>query len=346
MMEKYSICAEDPILVTGASGFIGQRVVAALLRHGMRNLRCFVRPSSNLEGLMRQAAAAAVHISIVEGNLLSRSDCRRACENAVLIYHLAAARGEDSFAEAFRNSVVTTRNLLDAALQSGALKRVVNVSSFAVYSNRTGRVLDESSPVEEKPEARWSPYCFAKVKQDELVSEYGRRHSLPYVTVRPGVVYGPGNEAIHSRVGIGSFGIFLHLGGSNRLPLTYVDNCADAIVLAGVTPGLEREVINILDDDLPSSRSFLRLYKREVKTFRSIYVPHIVSYFLCLLWERYSAWSHRQLPPAFNRGLWYSTWKKTRYTNEKLKQRLEWKQRIPTREGLQRLIESCCKYYA
>ena len=52
--------------------------------------------------------------------------------------------------------------------------------------------------------------------------------------VRPGYVYGQGKSAITGRVGIGSFGIFLHLGGGNRIPLTYVENCADAIVLAGL----------------------------------------------------------------------------------------------------------------
>jgi nucleoside-diphosphate-sugar epimerase len=346
MKKAFSISLEDQILVTGASGFIGRRVVASLLRRGMRNVRCFVRSSSRLEGLIGQTAECGANISFVPGNLLSRSDCEKACENVTLIYHLAAARGEDSFPEAFRNSVVTTRNLLEAALGSGSLKRLVNVSSFAVYSNRNGRVVDERSPIETKPELRWSPYCFAKVKQDELVEEYRRIHSLPVVTVRPGVVYGPGNEAIHSRVGVGSFGIFVHLGGSNRLPLTYVDNCADAVVLAGVTPGLEGEVINIVDDDVPSSRSFLRLYRRGVKSFRSIYVPHFVSYLLCLLWERYSDWSHGQLPPVFNRGLWHATWKNTRYSNEKLKRRLEWKQRIPTREGLKRHFESCREHHA
>ena len=181
------------------------------------------------------------------------------------------------------NSVVTTRNLLDAARRHGCLRRFVNVSSFAVYdgtSRRRRRLLDESCPLEPHPELRGDAYCFAKVKQDELVGEYGARFGIPYVIVRPGYVYGPGNEAITGRVGIGTFGIFLHLGGSNTLPLTYVDNCAEAIVLAGVTAGIDGEVFNVVDDDLPSSRQFLGLYKRNVRHFRSIYLPHAVSYAL------------------------------------------------------------------
>ena len=52
-------------------------------------------------------------------------------------------------------------------------------------------------------------------------------------------------------------------------------------MLAGLTPGIDGEVFNVVDDDLPSSRQFLRLYKRHVRRFRSIYLPHAVSYALC-----------------------------------------------------------------
>jgi nucleoside-diphosphate-sugar epimerase len=154
-------------------------------------------------------------------------------------------------------------------------------------------------------------------------------------------VYGPGNLAITGRVGIGTFGLFLHLGGSNSIPLTYVDNCALAIALAALRPEINGEVFNVVDDDLPSSRCFLRLYKRNVKRFPSLYLPKIVSYSLCRLWERYSAWSEGQLVPAFNRSRWRSLWKKTRYTNQKLKSRLGWRQIVSTHDGLQRYFEAC-----
>jgi nucleoside-diphosphate-sugar epimerase len=218
------------------------------------------------------------------------------------------------------------------------------VSSFAVYTNTRKprrRILDESCPVENQPALRGDAYSFAKIKQDELVTDYGRRFGIPFVIVRPGYVYGPGNEAISGRVGISTFGIFLHLGGSNTIPLTYVDNCAEAIALAGLTPAVDGEVFNVVDDNLPSSRKFLRLYKRNVGHFRSLYVPHGLSYALCYLWERYCAWSQGQLPLAFSRKRWHSVWKKTRYSNDKLKTRLGWKPTVSMAEGLQRYFESC-----
>src|SRR5580765_6342338 len=330
---------DDPILITGAAGFIGSRVVQDLLDRGFRNLRCFARPSSDLAAFDTIAAQCrgGARIDVIRGNLLSPEDCLKATRDVAVIFHLAAARGEKSFPDAFMNSVVTTRNLLDASVKNGVLRRFVSISSFAVYTNTaktTGRLLDESCPVEERPQLRGHAYTFAKVKQDEIVKEYGERFGVPYVIVRPGYVYGAGNEAITNRVGIGTFGLFLHLGGSNTIPFTFVDNCADAIVLAGITRGIDGQVFNVVDDDLPSSRKFLRLYKRNVRRFKSVYLPHAVSYALCSLWERYSNWSEGQLPPIYNRLAWHAFWKSTRYSNAKAKTLLGWTPRVSTAEGL------------
>jgi nucleoside-diphosphate-sugar epimerase len=337
------IGTDDPILVTGATGFIGSRLVKTLLDRGFRNVRCFSRPTSD-RAQLDAACGPGARVEVIKGNLLSRADCTAATRDVAIIFHLAAGRGEKSFPDAFMNSVVTTRNLLDAARGHGCLRRFVSISSFAVYSNtrkRRRRVLDESCQVEPHPELRGDPYCFAKVKQDEIVQEYGQRCRIPYVIVRPGYVYGPGKHAITGRVGLDTFGLFLHLGGSNVLPLTFVDNCATAIMLAGVTTGIDGQVFNVVDDDLPSSRRFLGLYKRNVRRFTSVYLPHVVSYSCCWLWEAYSRWSQEQLPPVFNRRGWHAYWKKTRYSNDKLKTELGWAPHVSTSEGLRRYFDSC-----
>ena len=336
---------DDRILITGAAGFIGSRVVANLLDRGFRNLVCFVRPSSDvtgIESIIRNRPAGA-RVEVVRGNLLSASDCDTACEGAAVIYHLAAGIGEKSYPDAYMNSVITTRNLLDSTLRCARLKRFVLVSSFCVYSNRQkSNRLDETCPTEERPELRGEAYCYAKVRQEQMVADYGRQFGVPYVVVRPGSVYG-GASDITGRVGVGTFGLFLHLGGSNQIPLSYVENCAEAIVLAGIVKGVENEVFNAVDSDLPSSRQFLRQYKRKVRKFKSVYVPHVMSYTLCYLWEKYSTWSRGQLPLAFNRQRWYSDWRSTHYSNNKLKQKLGWTQKVPTPEAMNRYFQSCAR---
>lgn len=336
---------EEQILVTGATGFIGTRVLASLLEHGFRRVRCFVRPTSDLKKIEAVASRyrGSGEIDVVKGNLLSRSDCVNATSGVAVIYHLARGASGRSFPDAFMNAVVTTRNLIEASLEHGCIRRLTNVSSFAVYANRNkplGRLLDESCPIENHPKLR-DAYCYAKVKQDQLVIDYARKSGLPYVIVRPGVVYGPGKNAITGRVGLGTFGLFLHLGGSNPVPFTYVENCADAIVLAGVKPGVDGEVFNIVDDDLPSSRTFLRLYKRHVRSFRSVYLPGPMSYAMCCLWEGLSSWSQGQLPPFLSRRTWHAYWKGSGYSNQKLKAVLGWAPKMSTRDGLSRYFQSC-----
>jgi 2-alkyl-3-oxoalkanoate reductase len=334
--------AGEPVLVTGAAGFIGSRVVASLLRHGFSNIRCLVRPSSDLLSL-RSALGEEdeMKCQIIEGNLLSREDCAKATEGARIIYHLVAGRGK-YFPYCFQNSVVTTRNLLEASVRDKYLKRFVNVSSFVVYSNRTlkrGAVLDESCPLESELERRYDAYLYGKLKQEEIVREYHRAYGLRYVNVRPGIVFGPGKRAVPGTVGIDTFGIFFHLGGKKTVPLTYVDNCADAIVLAGFVEGVDEEDFNVVDDNLPSSRYFLREYKKRVRSFKSLYIPHGMFYLFCLGWEKYADWSYGQVPPIFNRLQCSFAWKGNRYSNSKLKERLGWKPLVSMSESLNRYFE-------
>lgn len=332
-----------PILVTGATGFIGPAVIQSLIDRGFTDVRAFARPGSNTSRLDRVVANAPRQIRIVRGNLGVPEDCRSLMKDVAIVYHLATGGGK-SFPDAVLNSVVPTRNLLDAAVEHGCLRRFVNVSSFAVYSNINkphGRMLDENAPIETPAQGRGEAYCYAKIKQDELVSHYGDCFGLPFVTVRPGSVYGPGKASITGRVGIDTFGFFVHTGGFNKIPFTYVDNCADAIVLAGLVPGVSGEVFNIVDDDLPSSRKFLRLYKKHVGHFWSLYMPHFLSYLLSAFFEWYSNWSEGQLPPVFNRSRWHSEWKRTIYSNAKLKQKLGWRAQVSMQDGLMRYFHYC-----
>jgi nucleoside-diphosphate-sugar epimerase len=277
-------------------------------------------------------------VEVVEGNLLSRDTCAKATNGVMLVYHLAAGV-EKTFPGCFLNSAVTTRNLLDAVIVAGTVRRFVNISSLAVYSNREirrGGVIDETCQIDTRLVERYDPYAYGKANQDEIVREYGRVHGLPYVIVRPGITFGPGKTRIPGRVGIDTFGVFLHLGLSNVMPLTYVENCAEAIVLAGLTTGIDGEELNVVDDDLPRSREFLGRYQRTVRRIRTIPVPYSVFYLFNFAWEKYSVWSGGQLPPVFNRRTCEAYYKGQSFSNQKAKALLGWQPRVGMSEALDR----------
>lgn len=327
----------DCILVTGSNGFIGSKVVEKLLEYGFTNIRCLVRSSSNLDRLKELLSDAQIrrNVELVTGDLLSQGDCRQATEGVSIIFHLAAGM-EKSFAGAFMNSALATRNLMDAFLREGQPKRFVNVSSFAVYSNlrlKRDAVLDERCPLEEAPQKRFDAYGFGKLKQEEFVKEYGEKYSLPFVILRPGYVFGPGKTQLNGRVAINTFGFFIQVDGSQLVPLAFVDNCAEAIVLAGLKPGVDGEIFNVVDDELLTRRQFLTEYKKKNDGF-CVRIPYFVAYLLSLLWEKYSESSKGQLPPVFNRRRCATEWKGNRYSNQKLKDRLGWKPRVPMEKAM------------
>jgi nucleoside-diphosphate-sugar epimerase len=326
-------------LVTGANGFLGSVLVQRLLAHGARNLRCFVRPGSagNVDRI--SAGHPQAEVECVIGNLTSRRSAELAVDGIDTIYHLAAGlRG--SPADLVMNSVVTSRNLLDAAVDA-RVRRIVLISSFSVYGvssvPRRG-VMDENTPLEPHPERR-DPYSLTKLRQEQLFHEYQRRHGFELAVLRPGTIYGPGGGEFSARVGIQLPGIFLHFGNSNLLPLSYVENCAEAAVVAGQAslPGND-EAYNVVDDALPTSRSYLRQYKKQVRTVRSLSIPYPVTMMLSRACESYHRKSQGQLPAILTPYKSEFQWKGFQFTNAKLKG-IGWKQVITTEEGLRRTFE-------
>lgn len=326
----------DKILITGSNGFIGPRLVKTLLDYGYYNLKCSVRSTSDLTALRSVISChSSKNVQMCTGDLLSQQDCDRLVEGVRVIYHLAAAMRDTSFESSYINNVETTRNILNAVIKYKSLRRFVNMSSLRVYSNinlERGALLDESCDIEADLDGRSDAYCTAKVMQEELVTEVCNSNNLSCVTLRPGIVYGPGNKGLHRMVGrmkeIGPWSVFIHLGGQNVLPLSYVDNCTEAIALAGVKKGVDGEIFNVVDDDLPTSQCFLRLYKQNVRDFLSINIPYRMFYIFSYLCENISKLSNNKLPLPFNRKKCSAAWKGNIYSNEKLKNLLCWEPKV------------------
>jgi nucleoside-diphosphate-sugar epimerase len=195
-------------------------------------------------------------------------------------------------------------------------------------------LLTEKTLLESHHDLRDDSYAYTKHKQELLFWKYHREAQLPLVVVRPGVIFGPGGPEISGRVGINLFGLFLHTGGNNLIPLTYVDNCAEAIVQAMTKPGIEGQVFNIHDDDLPTARSFLREYKRTRGGLHVIRMPYLAMQGLSRLVKWYAGYSQDQLPAAFTPYKTASIWKEVRFDNSKAKKVLGWMPRVPMTEAL------------
>jgi nucleoside-diphosphate-sugar epimerase len=324
------------ILVTGAGGFLGKALVERLLAHGESDVRCMLRDISKAKALETIAAKYPdAQLEFISVNLRNPQEIPKALVGCGMVIHAAAAL-KGSPAEMFLDSVVASRNLLEAVANELRPIRVVLVSSFGTMGVATlsrGAMVDERTPMEEHPEQR-DVYSHTKLRQEQLFWEYRAKYGFELVVLRPGVIYGPGGGHFSNRVGLSMFGRFLHLGGNNLLPLTYVDNCAEAIVAAALA-GADGEVYNVVDDDLVSSKQYLAAYKKQVKKVRSVPVPYFVLMLGSKMVERYSARSKEQLPAIFTPYKTRAMWGGNQFSNAKLKS-IGWRPLISTREGMER----------
>src|SRR5262249_27113160 len=194
---------------------------------------------------------------------LERPDsCRRALEGSDVLFHVAAAlRG--GVPALFLSNVVGTRGLIEQAHGAG-IGRMVLVSSIAVHGvSHLPRhaVVDESCPLDPEAHLR-DPYTYSKVEQERVAWDAHQRGLVRLVVVRPGVIYGPGRDCISARVGLRLGRLVVRMGGRQRLPYTFVENCASAVLLAGAVPGAEGEAFNITDDAPPTGRELLAESRR------------------------------------------------------------------------------------
>ena len=324
------------ILVTGAGGFLGKLIVERLLEHGQMDIRCMLRDTSKAEGLEAIASRyPEARLEMVTVNLRNVGEIPAAVAGCEMVIHAAAAL-KGSPAEMFMDSVVASRNLLEAVAQMKPM-RVVLVSSFGamgVSDLGRGVMVDEKTPMETHPEQR-DVYSYSKLRQEQLFWEYRDKFGFELVVLRPGVIYGPGGGHFSNRVGLSLFGMFVHLGGKNLLPLTYVENCAEAIVVAALHPGASGEIYNVVDDDLVTAREYLVLYKKQVRPMRSVRVPYFALMWGSKMVEGYSRRSKGQLPAIFTPYKTRAMWGGNQFSNAKLKG-IGWKPLVTTRDGLAR----------
>lgn len=177
------------LLVTGASGFLGNYVVAEALRRGI-SVRAVVRPSSNELRLPWHNHPA---VELIRLDLRRKNGIVDALRQVDAVVHLAAAK-EGDFYTRFAGTVVATENLLDAMIEANVL-RLVDISTFSVYDylrTQSGTTITEDTLVESNPLDR-DEYAQTKLIQEELVREFEENYKAQVTIIRPGLVYGRDN---------------------------------------------------------------------------------------------------------------------------------------------------------
>jgi nucleoside-diphosphate-sugar epimerase len=318
------------ILVTGASGFLGRHVVARLLARG-HAVRAMVRPAAAPPTWDRAVELFQADLRVTEG-------LEAAFEDVDAVVHLAyaaSADGEVMLADTLRG----TERLLDAMGRSG-VKRLVLASSFVVYDwRRVHWTLDEESPLSKDDVYRRGSYDIAKLWQERLAARAAGQHGWQVTTLRPGFIWGAGRAAI---AGMGRVAGPWHLlfGPLTRLPLTHVENCADAFAAATEHPAAAGQVFNVVDGDGVRVWRYAREYARGTgRRGIPLPIPYLVGYGvakLAALTSRILFGKKGKLPSLLTPVRFEAQFKPLRFPNRKLRQVLGWSPPLDFRECLAR----------
>jgi nucleoside-diphosphate-sugar epimerase len=212
----------DPVFITGASGFIGGQIAERLLAEG-RRVRVLARqPLPELEKLGAE---------VVLGDLESPAMLYRGCNGATTVFHVAGRVGVWGPAEDFiRTNVEGTRNVIAACHTAGVKRLIYTSSPSVVYHGGDLAGVDETAPL-----CTTAPcaYPSSKAAAERLVSA-AHSTALATVSLRPHLVWGTGDKNIVPRLlALAAAGRLKIVGtGQNKVDITHITNVVDAHLLA------------------------------------------------------------------------------------------------------------------
>ncbi|HEY73261.1 MAG TPA: NAD-dependent epimerase/dehydratase family protein [Thermoflexia bacterium] len=213
-----------PVLVTGATGFLGHTLCPYLVERGYR-LRALVRTSSAWEFL------SPLGVELAWGDVCDAETVRAAAEGCRMVVHAAGkfrfwGQREDFFAV----NLDGTRNVLEAARQAGT-ERFIFISTIAVIGAPRAQVtIDETYPP-----TPWDAYQRSKLEAERLTLRYHQEHGLPALVLRPGAFYGPGSRYAFNRLFFGDLlkGLPVQIHGGRRITFpVYIRDVAQGIALS------------------------------------------------------------------------------------------------------------------
>ena len=216
------------ILITGGSGFLGQRIVDEFLSSDSTITPDVVR----VFDIKEYNGKHEKQIQFVKGDIQNIAEVEKVCKGIDIVIHSAAIIdwGTKSEEEVMAVNVGGTENVIKACQQNGIKHLVVTSSLDAVFTGKPLVNIDESQPY---PETHHTIYCKTK-KLTELAALKANNENLKVVVLRPSDIYGEADPYhIDSLVDMAKSGFYVRLGnGKSNCQHVYVGNMAYAHVLS------------------------------------------------------------------------------------------------------------------
>lgn len=210
------------VVVTGATGFIGARIVRMLQSQPGIEVRAMINSYHRAINLVRW------NTKLAKADITNYEQVYKAIEGADVVIHCAYV-SKGTFDEQGANTILGSENVFKASLQAG-VKHVVHLSTMSVYGIETSGPLDESCPNKKSNFF----YSDAKIICEDLALKYYTEHKLSMAVIQPTIVYGPGSDSwVKSPLrNMKTAYKVLPDGGEGICNPVYVDDVAQACILA------------------------------------------------------------------------------------------------------------------
>ncbi len=238
--------------LTGASGYTGGRLLAALRARG-DEVAVLVRARSLSDAIRSQAS------SVVEGDLGDEAAIERLVAGQDAVLHVAAVyrtagHPDDYYREV---NVRGTGRLLEAAARQG-VGRFVHTSTVGVHGHVAHPPADETAPY-----APGDIYQETKAEAERLAFDYHRRRGVPVVVVRPGAIYGPGETRLLKLFRAIARGRYAIVGsGKTFYHPVFIDDLVLGFLLALDRPAAVGEAFLVCGPSYVSQRELAALVAR------------------------------------------------------------------------------------
>jgi 2-alkyl-3-oxoalkanoate reductase len=324
-------------LVTGAAGFVGQAIVRRLLADGDA-VRALALPGDRRMAEL-QALDIGGRLEIVEVDVTDADAVAPHCAAVARVFHGAALVHGWHPWERYRAVNVGGTQAVARAARAHGVEHFVHVSTSDVFGIPRGdERLDESTPFRPWHE----PYPDTKIEAERWLWQFHRESGLPVSVIYPGWVYGPGDQAFFPGLAqaIGD-GVMFFWHRQTRLPWAYIDNLADAVVLAGAHPAAVGNGYLAYDgDDGPTLQEVCaRIAGVLGRRPPRLHLPYGVAFAAATLsqwvWDLLSLRGAPLLLTADVKAFG-STW---RFSNAKLRRELGWSPRVSTADGMDAALE-------
>jgi nucleoside-diphosphate-sugar epimerase/predicted dehydrogenase len=321
------------VLITGATGFLGSRLVEVLVQRGYR-VRALARKLSHIEKLKN------LQTEIFFGDVSDADSLKPAFKDVDVVVHAAAdTAGTEEGGQL--STLLGTSNILDLCKET-QVKKLLYISSCSVYGvadYKKNEVVTELSPLERFPEKR-GHYSNAKMKAEQLVADAMKKDELPVVCLRPGTIFGLGGEIYTPMMGF-SLGtrMFIIIGNDEfRLPLVYIDNLIEAIVAAIEKDQSGSQIYNVVDPDNVTKKEYVELLlKKLYPDARYFYFPYSMLYATVFFQEILTRMLRR--PPFLTRYRLISSQKNIRYDSSKIQKDIGWGPSCSTKDAFEKIIQ-------